>query len=225
MNICSMNKSTLERVIAALRVRHDDPRMGGGLVGKIKRDEMPAALASLFDVWPADEDGTFRLALTDNGLALVWRAYAIEEIAAGRGRLTTLDEHSERLRITHFDPAFDYVCDQMRGRGVRPCSEAYRYSWTNVTDWVVKDGSADEPRKRWAKSSWARRAKAHRAYVAAGLARPGCDIWHPEATLLFVTPRPEATLVHETLSKEDEAALANFSLLRPTEVVSPGVAR
>ncbi|MBP1294130.1 MULTISPECIES: hypothetical protein [Bradyrhizobium] len=212
MNICSMNKATLERVIAALRVHHNDPRMGGGLAAKIKREEMPASLAGLFEVWPADEDGTYRLAVTDNGLALVWRAYAIAEIAAGRGRLASLDKHSECLGIVNFDPAFDYVCDQMRGRGVRPCSDACRQSWTDVTDWVVNDGVADEPRKRWAQSAWARRASAHRAYVAAGLARRGCDIWHPEATLLFVTPRPRATPVHETLSNEDEAALANLSV-------------
>ena len=121
MNICSMNKSTLERVIAALRVHHDDPRMGGGLAAKIKREEMPASLAGLFGVWPADEDGIYRIPLTDNGLALVWRAYAIAEIAAGRGRLASLDKHSECLGIVNFDPAFVYVCDQMRGRGVRPC--------------------------------------------------------------------------------------------------------
>jgi hypothetical protein len=212
MNICSISKSTLECVIAALRVHQDDPRMVGGLPAKVKREEMPASLAHLCEVWPADADGTYRIALSDVSVALVWRAYAIAEIVAGRGRLATLDEHSKALGIPNFDPAFDYVCDQMRGRGVRPCSDAYRDSWTDVTDWVVNDGCADEPRERWARSAWARRANAHEAYVAAGLAKRGRTIWCPEATLLFVTPRSEAALAHPALAVEDEAALANLAV-------------
>lgn len=214
MIVFSVNKAMRDCIVAALRIHHDDHRMLGGLTAKIKREEIPAALAGLFDIWPADQDGAYRVALSDVGGTLVWRAYAIAEIAAGRGTLATLDKHSKRFGVVRFDPAFAYICDQMRGRGVRPCSDADRDCWADTTSWVVNDGFAGEPRKRWARSTWARRANTHEAYAVAGLAKRGCSTWYPEATLLFVTPRPEPALVHAVLSPEDDAAMANLAASR-----------
>ncbi|MGJ4932251.1 hypothetical protein ACQR1I_35475 [Bradyrhizobium sp. HKCCYLS2038] len=205
----SMDKSVRDSIVAALRFHHDDPRLFGRLTGAIRREEMPSWLAILCEVSPAERDGTYRFAITDAGGALVWRAYAIAEITAGRGRLATLRAHSTSLGIKSFEPAFDYICRQMQGRGVRPCRDGRHNCWSDVTDWVVNDGAAEEPRKRWARSTWGRRARAHEAYIAAGLANGGTNVWRPEATLLFVTPRAEPT--PKTLSPADDAFLASLA--------------
>src|SRR3954453_20507391 len=56
--VFSVNQTMRDCIVAALRIHHDDPRTLGGLTAKIKREEIPAALAGLFDIWPADQDGT-----------------------------------------------------------------------------------------------------------------------------------------------------------------------
>jgi hypothetical protein len=210
MIIYTLTKAVRDDVVAALRLHQDDPRMAGGFTVKVTRNEIPAALAGTIEVWPAEPNGTYKVALPDVAGALVWRAYAIAEIGAGRGGLAAVDEYAKRLGVVHLDEAFAYICDQMRGRGIRPCSDADHDSWTEATRWVTCDGHTDEPRKRWARSAWRGRAHAHETYAAAGLVVPGRNTWHPLATLLFVTPRPEPVFVSTALTPEEDAALARL---------------
>ncbi|SDG59782.1 hypothetical protein SAMN05216338_1001857 [Bradyrhizobium sp. Rc2d] len=212
MIIYTITKAVRDNVTAVLRLHHDDPRMAGGFKVKVRRDELPGSLAAVVDAWPAEQDGTYKIALSEVAGALVWRAYAIAEIAAGRGKLAAVDEYGKRLGVAHFDTAFAYVCDQMRGHGIRPCSDADRDCWSEATHWVTRDGYTVEPRGRWARSTWARRAIAHEAFAAAGLARPGRNTWHPEATMLFVAPRPERQPASTTLTEEEDAALASLAV-------------
>lgn len=41
---------------------------------------------------------------------------------------------------------------------------------------------------------------------------PGRNTWHPLATLLFVTPRPEPVLASTALTQEEDAALAGIGV-------------
>lgn len=152
MIIYNLTKEVRDDVIAALRLHQDDPRLAGGFTVKVTRNEIPAALADTIEVWPPALDGTYKIALSDVAGALVWRAYAIAEIAAGRGRLAAVDDYVKRLGIVHPAEAFAYICDQMRGRGIRPCRDADHDCWTEATRWLKCDGHTDEPRKRWTRA-------------------------------------------------------------------------
>ena len=87
MIIYTFKEAVRDDVTASLRLHQDDPRMAGGFKVKVARDEIPAALAVVGGIWPSEPDGTYKIALSDVGGALVWRAHAIAEIGAGRGRL------------------------------------------------------------------------------------------------------------------------------------------
>lgn len=151
MIIYPLTKAVRDDVTASLRLHQDDPRVAGGF--KVKRDEIPAALAVVVGIWPSEPDGTYKIALSDVSGALVWRAYAIAEIGAGRGRLAAVDEYAKRLGVVHLDEAFAYICDQMRGRRIRPCRGADHDCWADATRWVTCDGHTVEPRRRWARSA------------------------------------------------------------------------
>ena len=212
MIIYTFNKAVRDDVTASLRLHQDDPRMAGGFKVKVARDEIPAALAVVVGIWPSEPDGTYKIALSDVGGALVWRAYAIAEIGAGRGRLAAVDEYAKRLGVVHLDKAFAYICDQMRGRRIRPCRDVDHDCWAEATRWVTCDGHTVEPRRRWARSAWRGRASAHEAFVAARLAVPGRSTWNPQAAMLFVTPRPEPQPASTMLTQAEDTALARLAV-------------
>jgi hypothetical protein len=43
--------------------------------------------------------------------------------------------------------------------------------------------------RQYAASAWRGRARTHEACAAVGLTLPGRNVWHPRATMLFLTPR------------------------------------
>ena len=73
------------------------------------------------------------------------------------------------------------------------------------------DGVMDESRKRWARSAWRQRAKAHEAFAAAGLAIRGRSTWNPKATCLFEEPDP--IVPAPKLAPIDDDALTRFVAL------------
>jgi hypothetical protein len=172
-------------------VHGTDARLSGAL-GRVLREDSPLAVGGIICAWPAESDGRFRIALSDVAGNIVWRAFAIAEIATGRGRLSAVDEYAARF-----------------ASGVSPCVDANRDSWTRATEWILRDGIPDackrwpDPHKRRAHCH--QLAKAHERYAAAGLAMPDQDLWRPRATLLFLTPKPVET--QQTLAPADEEAL------------------
>lgn len=199
---------TKSALVAALAARGDDPRMSGAL-GRVAREEATPFLAGFISVWPAEANGSHRIALSDVAATLVWRAYAIAEIAAGRGRLADLADYQVSLGVDETQPAFDYVCHQMKGSGIRPCATADHDGWTAATEWVVRDGDLPDPRTRWVRDAFYSRYATYRRYAALGLAMPGQDSQRPKATLLFVTPKP--TKPQPTLTSAEDAAIAELA--------------
>jgi hypothetical protein len=210
MIVYTVNAETKAEIIGALSAHGTDPRMSGAL-GRVKREDSPLAIAGIVEAWPADADGRYRISLSYTAGTLVWRAYAIAYIARGgnHGRLGSIRWFEDVLGVAT-EPAYEYVCHQVKGRGVRPCANASRMSWSSATKWVVEDGDIPEPRRRWARSTWRGRAVAHDTYREIGLAlTPNRGAWSPCATLLFHTPK--STPVQPMLSPADEAALMKFA--------------
>jgi hypothetical protein len=205
MIIYTVTKAVRDAIVAALIAHAEDPRMGGAL-RRVSRQDSPAVLAGIISAWPAEADGRFRIALPDVPGTLVWRAYVIAEITAGRGRLSVVDEYAAKFGIDHPKPAFEYVCSKMRGRGVRPCASAKHDSWATTTLWIMQ---LSHPRKLMTPTSWRARAVAHEKYAEAGLTLPVGNIWYPKATILFVTPKPVKP--QPTLTPADDAAIAELA--------------
>jgi hypothetical protein len=209
MIIYTLSAETKAAIIVALVNHGADPRMSGAL-DRVPREETPLALSGIITAWPTDANGMFRISLSDVAGALVWRAYVIAEIAAGRGRMFDIVSYADRVGV-ETSPAYDYVKAQMKGRGVRPVGEndAGRRFWSDSVLWVFADGDVAEPRKRWASSAWRGRAVAHETLAAAGLAVAGRSTWRPQATLLFATPK--LVKPAPALAPADEAALAELA--------------
>ncbi|HEX7883559.1 MAG TPA: hypothetical protein VF499_12560 [Afipia sp.] len=212
MIIYTMTAEAKTASVAALNAHAEDPRLPGAL-GRVSRQDAPPFLSDFISVWPAEADGRYRIALPDVAGVLVWRAHAIAEIAAGRGRLADLADYQAALGIDETQPAFDYVCHQMKRRYIRPCATADHDSWTAATEWVVRDGDVPDPRTRWVRDALYSRQAAYRSYVAAGLAMPGQDSQRPRASLLFVTPKPAHKLPPKPklTAAEDDAIMARFA--------------
>jgi hypothetical protein len=206
MHIIEITEDTKTKLVAALNVHALDPRI---CVAIRKHAESPAFIAGVIDAWPPDEDGLFRPALSFDHLTVLWRAYALAEIAAGRGLRKFGDDYASELGLTggDFVPAFDYAAKRLKGAGVRPRHPDA--GWTRAMEWVRYDGDTKKPRK-FANSTWRTRANMHDACAAADLALPGRGTWNPQATILLMTPKEKP--VAPKLSAEDDAALAAFVL-------------
>ncbi|HEX7883583.1 MAG TPA: hypothetical protein VF499_12695 [Afipia sp.] len=223
MIVYTVTEAVRDAIVAALNAHAEHPSLFGAL-GRITREDNPKVLAGFISIWAADADGKYRIARSDVGGALIWRAHAIAEIAAGRGRLADLADYKAVLGIDETQPAFDYVCHQMKRRCIRPCATADHDSWTAATEWVVRDGDVPDPRTRWVRDALYSRQAAYRSYAAAGLAMPGQDSQRPGATLLFVTPKPTHKLPPKPrlTAAEDDAIIAEFARwLRPSSARVP----
>lgn len=209
MIIFNLTSQAKTRIATAIRTIDGDEPLLSGAIGRRAKTDAPIILAGVIDVWPADSDGIHRVALSDAAGAVVWRAFAVTEITAGRGRLKAVDEYTALFGIRHPEPAYEYVCAQMKGRGIRPCSDVDHDDWAEATRWVVADGGTRDPRRSWAKSAWRGRAVAHEAYAQAGLTLPMLGTWDPRPSILFVTPSLEP--VRPSMSLEDDAALADLA--------------
>jgi hypothetical protein len=199
-------KLTAETKIAVLAALYAYALAPEILVTIRKHDDNPRVIALIIESWPPDEDGKFTIGLLFTHLTILWRAWALYEIAAGRGLHKNSEEYAAKLGIKII-PAFDYVARRLKGTGSRS-TNGDRTAWTNGFKWVRYDGNVEKPWKKFASSAWRGRANAHTACVASGLALPGRDIWNPQATMLFATP--EEQVATTTLAKVDADALANF---------------
>lgn len=208
MFVFTMNSTTTEAMIAALAA-HGTDRLAVVGLGRVARDDSALATGALMSVWPADEDGMYRVALSDNAGLIAWRAFIIAEIAAGRG---LQDKHLSGYRAAlgiETEPAYDYACAAAKDFGVRPCADADHDSWSDGTEWVVESGDMPDPRARWSRSSWGGRVRAHERLAEAGLALPGQYKWSPIATCLFSQPKRHVTA--PSLSLVEDAAIASLA--------------
>lgn len=203
-----MNSKTKAAVVAAL-AEHGTDRLTMLGLGRIRREDCALATATVLSAWPADADGMYRVALSDTAALIVWRAYILAEIAAGRGRRADLDGYCARLGV-RTEPAYEYVVAAVRGCGIRirPCADADHDSWSAGVEWVVENGGLPDPRKTWASSAWSQRARAHRALAEVGLALPGRRTWDPASTCLF--DQPERAIATPTLTPAESDALADL---------------
>jgi len=119
MHTIEVTAETQTKLVAALNVHALDPRI---CVTVRRHAESPAFISGIIDAWPADEDGLFRPALSFDHLTVLWRAYALAEIAAGRGWRKFGEDYASELGLTggDFVPAFDYAAKRLKGAGVRP---------------------------------------------------------------------------------------------------------
>jgi hypothetical protein len=201
-----MNAETKAAVLAALQAYALAPEI---LVPIRKRDDNPRVIALIIESRPADPDGTFRIGLSFLFLTVLWRAYAMYEIAAGRGLRKNAEKYAADLGV-ELIPAYDYVARRLKGSGSRS-TNGDRTAWTKAFQWVRYDGAVNKPGGRYARSAWRARAIAHEVCIAAGLALPGGGPWKPTATMLFATPKEQ--MAPPTLDKIDadaRAAWANF---------------
>jgi hypothetical protein len=100
----------------------------------------------------------------------------------------------------------EYVVDVLKGTGMRPLVGLH---WSDSMMWIACDGNVAEPRKRWARSAWRGRAKAHETLAEIGLAVAGQPTWKPLATALFDAPISVAP--PPILAPVDEAAIARLA--------------
>ena len=203
MQIVKITAETKTAVMAALRVYALAPEI---CVTIRKHDDNVRVIVLIIESWPADADGMFTIGLSFAHLTVLWRAYALSEIAAGRGLRKNADEYAARLGID-LVPAFDYVARRLKGTGFRG-TNGDRTAWTKGFEWVRYDGDVRKPGRKFASSAWRARAIAHTACIAAGLALPGRDTWNPQATMLFATP--EEQIAPPPLAKVDADALAGL---------------
>ena len=205
-----MNSETKAAIVAAL-AEHGADRLALVGLGRIRREDSALATSSILMAWPADGDGLHRVALSDTAALIVWRAYILAEIAAGRGRRADLDGYCASLGV-ETEPAYDYVVAAVRGCRIRirPCADADHDSWSAGVEWVVENGDMPDPKKHWASSMWSNRARAHRALAESGLALPGQRTWGPVATCLF--DQPERAIAPPTLTPAESDALAGLDV-------------
>jgi hypothetical protein len=140
-----------------------------------RRDDDPRTIAPTVAAWPADADGLFRIALPHRDLTILWRAWALAAIAAGRGARAAADEYAAKLNLTigpDLTDAYDYVATRLAGRGVHGTNGS-RTGWTQSAMWVLRDGETRKPYRRYEARGWRSRARAHEACAATGLALPG----------------------------------------------------
>ena len=207
MIVFTMTDTTKAAMVAALAA-HGTDRLAVLGLGRVQREDSALATGAVMAAWPMDQDGLHRVHVSDDAGYIAWRAFIIAEIAAGRGLREKLDGYREALGI-ETRPAYDYVCLATKGLGIRPCKDADHDEWSTGTTYVVLSGAMTEPRKRWAKSAWHQRAKAHEALVEAGLAVPGRNTWYPQAYCLF--DEPKRVVPAPTLSPAEDDALSSLA--------------
>jgi hypothetical protein len=201
MIVYTMNADTKGAVVAALAA-HGTDRLAMVGLGRVARDDSALATGAIVGAWPADADGLYRIALTATAALILWRAFMCAEIAAGRGKRRDIGRYCDALGVEVYT-AYEYVVAALKGTGMRPLAGV---GWSDNTMWVACDGEGiADPRKRWARSAWRGRAKAHETLAQVGLAVRGQPTWQPRATCLFaaplsVTPAP-------VLAPADEEAL------------------
>ena len=202
MQIITITSETKTAILAALRRYALAPEI---CVTIRKHDDNARVIALIIESWPPNEDGTFTIGLSFQHLTVLWRAYALYEIAAGRGLRKNAADYAAKLGI-EIVPAYDYVAKRLKGSGLHGVNGS-RTQWTKSFEWVRWDGDVKKP-KKFASSAWRARAIAHDACIAAGLAIPGRGKWRPQATMLFATPKEE--LPAPILAKVDADALATL---------------
>jgi hypothetical protein len=204
MIVFTMDAVTKAAVVAALEAHGADTLTLVGL-GRVRAEDSALATGAVMSVWPADDDGKFRIALTDTAGVIAWRAYMAAEIAADRGKRMHLGRYGDALGVD-FRTDYKYVAEAVKGTGLRPVSGA---SWSDGTMWVACDGDVADPRKRWARSAWRGRATAHEKLAEVGLAVRGQPTWKPLATCLFDAPM--AVTPSPVLAPADDAAIAELA--------------
>jgi hypothetical protein len=205
MQILTMNAETKASVLAALNVYATSP---GILVTIRKHDEQPATIAMMLEHWPADADGLFRIGLIFPHVTIVWRAWALAEIAAGRGLLRDFESYRDKLGIESMSTAYEYAAKLLKGSGCNGVN-GDRNDWSKAAYWVLYD--AEKPKPKWAPSVWRTRAKTHEAFAAVNLAMPGRPTWYPQATMLCMTPKE--VVPPPTLAPADAEYLAALGAL------------
>ncbi|MGY0572794.1 hypothetical protein ACTGJ9_018365 [Bradyrhizobium sp. RDM12] len=198
MIIYTVDAKIKAALVASLTAHGTDRLVLAGL-GRVSRENSAAATASIIAVWPAEPEGSYRIALSDVAGYIVWRAYICAEIGAGRGRREDIAKYQAALGV-QTKAAYSYVAAIAKGSSMRPCCGS---AWSDNTRWVVCSGDAEEPRRRWARSAWAARARAHRILTEFGLSLPRQSTWRPIATALFDEP-----VCVVPLAPEDDAALS-----------------
>jgi hypothetical protein len=204
MIIYTMTAQTKAAMVAALEA-HGADRLALAGLGRVSKDDCALATAAIVSVWPADADGMYRVALKATAGLIAWRTYMLAEIAAGCGKRRNIGRYCDALGVEVYT-AYDYVVAALKGTGMRPLAGI---SWSDNMMWLACDGEVAEPRKRWARSAWRGRAKAHETLAEVGLAVRGQPTWNPLATCLFdaplsVTPAP-------ALAPVDDAAIAELA--------------
>jgi hypothetical protein len=138
-------KLTAETKIAVLAALYAYALAPEILVTIRKHDDNPRVIALIIESWPPDEDGKFTIGLLFTHLTILWRAWALYEIAAGRGLHKNSEEYAAKLGIKII-PAFDYVARRLKGTGSRS-TNGDRTAWTNGFKWVRYDGNVEKPWK------------------------------------------------------------------------------
>jgi hypothetical protein len=205
MQILTMTAETKASVLSALHAFACSPQM---LVTLRKHDEQPATIAMLLEPWPADDDGLFRVGLIFPHVTIVWRAWAMAEIAAGRGLLRDWESYRDKLGIESVTTAYEYAAKLLKGTGCNGVN-GDRNGWSKAAYWVLYD--ANKPKAKWASSVWRIRAKTHEAFAGVNLAVPGRNVWHPQATILCKTPKEVEPA--PTLAPVDAEAMAGLGAL------------
>jgi hypothetical protein len=92
-------KITAETKIAVLAALYAYALAPEILVTIRKHDDNPRVIALIIESWPPDEDGKFTIGLLFTHLTILWRAWALYEIAAGRGLHKNSEEYAAKLGI------------------------------------------------------------------------------------------------------------------------------
>ena len=206
MQILTMTAETKASVLSALHAFACSPQMH---VTLRKHDEQQATIALMLDPWPADDDGLFRVGLIFPHVLIVWRAWALAEIAAGRGLMRDYESYRDRLGLGPIRPAYEYAAKLLKGTGSRAVL-VNKNGWSLAADWVILNGNVKKPKPKWASSVWRTRAHTHEAFQAVNLAVPGRGTWNPQATLLCLTPKE--MIPATTLAPVDAEYLAGLAL-------------
>ncbi len=204
MIVYTMTAQTKAAIVAALAA-HGADRLAVAGLGRVLRGDSALTTAAFLSAWPVDPDGKYRVALNVAAGMIAWRAYILEEIALGRGRRDNIAAYCQALGI-ETRQAFHYVMAVLKGSGMRACAFG---CWSENTKFVACSGNVPEPRKQWARSAWAGRARAHAALAEVGLALPNRPIWRPLATCLF--DEPVLVKPARFLAPADEEALTRLA--------------
>jgi hypothetical protein len=210
----TVTTETRDQIALALVAHADDLRVRVALGRRLKKAEHPICIAGIVRHWPADADGSCRIAVNDVEGLMVWRAMAVADMAAGR------DIHSDlagRMGV-RVEDALIYIrkFTYRRGHHVyayngNPCSKP-PLTWTQPVQYILAGNPLNTPSAHryvapfldgdpWRRNEFVMRD--------AGLMLEPVihgDTYTPRASSLFLTPVPD--VVQISLSIADDEALS-----------------